>query len=381
MARRDVVSPEDQRVTFVELFFDLVFVFCVTQIVHLVAPLSPGAVVRAVLVCWLVWWAWTQFTWALNAADTTHHQVQLATLTATAVAFFMAVAIPDAFAGGGLWFAVAYVAVRGLGLHVFGWVAEAASQGQRAAVRTFATVSVTGLVAVLVGGWLGGPARYWLWGAAILLDVIAALIGARSENWNLHPEHFAERHGLIVIIALGESLVVAAGGVSGATSATDVMIVALIGVAFTCALWWTYFGRVKPRLDHAIEIRHGSAQSELARDTFSLMHFPLILGVVFCATALEHGIAHAHDPLDRASRIALGAGMLLFHGSLAAATLRAAAGMLAMRVALAAACAAAVILLPLPPAASFGIMLAGTMVIAIVEHRTLAAVVVHAAPA
>ena len=129
MSARSIVSPEGQRVTFVELFFDLVFVFAVTQVVGLLHEgLDWGAVGRAILVFWFVWWAWTQFTWALNAADTTHHHVVLRTLLATAVAFFMAVALPSAFGERALWFAAPYVLVRGLGLTLYGRVAEAATR-------------------------------------------------------------------------------------------------------------------------------------------------------------------------------------------------------------------------------------------------------------
>ncbi|MGH7552375.1 MAG: low temperature requirement protein A [Longimicrobiales bacterium] len=143
MSTTSIVSPEEQNVTFVELFFDLVFVFCVTQIVGLLHDgFTASAIGQAVLVFWLVWWGWTQFTWALNAADTTHHVVELATLFATAVAFFMAVAIPDAFHGRVAWFAVPYVAVRVTGLTVYGWVAAAADATQHAAVRKFSLVSV-----------------------------------------------------------------------------------------------------------------------------------------------------------------------------------------------------------------------------------------------
>src|SRR5688500_8944320 len=121
MRSKSIVSPEDQKVTFVELFFDLVFVFSVTQVVGLLHDgLSWIAVGQAILVFWLVWWAWTQFTWALNAADTTHHLVALATLAATAVAFFMAVVVPDAFQARALWFAIPYVLVRVIGLALYG---------------------------------------------------------------------------------------------------------------------------------------------------------------------------------------------------------------------------------------------------------------------
>jgi low temperature requirement protein LtrA len=236
-----IAAPSDQRVTFVELFFDLVFVFCVTQVVSLLHDgVTWRAVGEVVLVFWLVWWGWTQFTWALNAADTTHPRVEMATLVATGVAFFLAVGIPSAFHGRSIWFAGTYVVVRVLGLLVYDWVAWT-DTSQRAAVRLFSLVSVSGLIAVLVGGALGGVAQYVWWSVAIILDLAAAAVGGRSEGWNLHPEHFSERHALFVIIALGESLIVAAiarltaTGPGHVAAAIIAVAAAGIGVLFTRA--------------------------------------------------------------------------------------------------------------------------------------------------
>ena len=212
VSRRPITSPEHQSATFVELFFDLVFVFAVTQVVGLLHDgLTWASAGQAVLVFWLVWWAWTQFTWTLNAADTTHAWIELGTLCATAAAFFMAIALPDAFHEHALEFAAAYVSVRAIGLALQVWVAWS-NPSQRAAVRSFALVSLGGLAAVIVGGFLGGAALYGFWGLAILLDVLAAAVGGQSGGWNIRPEHFAERHGLFVIIALGETLDCGGGG-------------------------------------------------------------------------------------------------------------------------------------------------------------------------
>ena len=255
-----IVSPEEQRVTFVELFFDLVFVFSVTQVVGLLHHhLDWTGVGQTVLVFWLVWWAWSQFTWALNAADTTHPRVALGTLVATAIAFFMAVSLPRAFSGGAAWFAIPYVLVRLIGLGLYIQVALVSSPAHHIAVRKFALLSIGGLVAVLIGGFAGGGATYWLWGLAIVLDVVAALIAAGAGEWDVHPEHFAERHGLFVIIALGESLIVAAGGFSGAELTPSLIAVGTLTVASTCSLWWSYFGRAKPALDAALQAAKGTA--------------------------------------------------------------------------------------------------------------------------
>ncbi len=246
---RSIVAPKGHNTTFVELFFDLVFVFCITQVVGVLHhDLSWNGVGHAILIFWLVWWAWTQFTWALNPADATHPFVELGTLAATAVAFFMAVSIPAAFSGRALGFAVTYVLVRALGLWMYSQVARSNDAGQHAAVRLFSVVSTGGLVAVLAGGLVGGTTQVWLWAVAILLDVVAALVAGSADQWGIHAEHFTERHGLIVIIALGETLIVAGAGVAEADFVGDIVGVAFLGVLVSCALWWSYFPVVKPTL-------------------------------------------------------------------------------------------------------------------------------------
>jgi low temperature requirement protein LtrA len=318
-----VAAPSDQKVTFVELFFDLVFVFCVTQVVSLLHDgVTRRSVGEAVLVFWLVWWGWTQFTWALNAADTTHPRVEIATLVATGVAFFLAVGIPSAFHGHSLWFAGTYVTVRVLGLLVYDWVAWT-DVSQRKAVRRFSLVSISGMVVVLIGGWLGGTAQYALWALAIALDLFAALVGARSEGWNLHPEHFSERHGLFVIIALGESLIVAAISLSDGEWPASQVITAVLAVAIAGAMWWSYFVRNKVELDHALEVAEGLERSMLARDAYSIIHFPMLLGVIAFAATVEHALGHASEPLGAPGRALLAASVLLYTGGMALALVRA----------------------------------------------------------
>lgn len=370
MSSTSIVSPHDQKVTFVELFFDLVFVFSVTQVVGVLHHgLDGAAVVRTVLVFWLVWWGWTQFTWALNAADTTHHRVQLATLVATAIAFFMAVAVPDAFAGGALLFAVPYVLVRVLGLMLYSWVAQAAGAAQHAAVRKFCYLSSAGLVAVLVGAALGGAAQYWIWGLAILLDISAAAAGAADENWNLHPEHFAERHALFVIIALGETLIVAAIGLTGAQWTGQLIIVVVLAVAITCALWWSYFTRAKPALDRALESAHGAQQSTMGRDVFSLLHFPMLCGVIAYAAAIEEAVAYPERPFAAGARFALAAGLALFLGAMVLAIRRAIRQLLRVRLVFALMTAVAIMIATgLAPAAILAVAFVGVAAVCVWEQ-------------
>jgi low temperature requirement protein LtrA len=364
-----LVSPDDQRVTFVELFFDLVFVFSVTQVVgFLHEGLTLDRAAEAVLIFWLIWWAWVQFTWALNAANTDHPHVELMTLLATAVAFFLAVAVPFAFEDGALWFAVPYVLVRTIGLVVYVWVAVDEAHG--AAVRLFATGSAAGFAAVLVGAYLGGAAQHWLWALAIGLDVLAASVAGRQAAWNLHPAHFVERYGLIVIIALGESLIVAAAGLTATPDDLDVVAVAILAVALACAIWWSYFPYLRVELEHAMARASGAEQSTMARDAFSLAHFPMLCGIIGVAIAIEEGLLHPAEPVPLPGRLALGGGLLLFLGGSALSTLRA-VGKLPMLRLLVAITAAGVIvgLGAARPWLGLSIGLAGTVVIISGERR------------
>jgi low temperature requirement protein LtrA len=367
---RSIVAPKGHAVTFVELFFDLVFVFGVTQVVALVHhDFTWTGVGHSILVFWLVWWAWTQFTWALNPADPTHPFVALGTLAATAIAFFMAVSIPGAFSGRAVGFAVTYVLVRALGLWIYARVARA-NPAQLAAVRLFSVVSVGGLVAVLAGGVVGGATQVWLWTLAIGLDVVAALIAARAKQWGIHAEHFAERHGLIVIIALGESLIVAAAGLADAAFAGDIVSVAFLGVLVSCALWWTYFPVTKPVLEHALASIPGELRGALARDVYSLAHFPMLCGVIAYAVALEDAIAHPSDPLVLPARLALALGLLLFLTGAAMAMWRCRCGHPLTRVAIAALAAGAIVSLP-SLSASGSLALALVAAVAIALHDEL----------
>jgi low temperature requirement protein LtrA len=368
-AETPIVSPDDQNVTFVELFFDLVFVFCVTQVTALVHEhLDWRSTGSALLVFWLVWWAWTQFTWALNAANTDHPRVQVITLVATALVFLMGVGIPGAMDGEALWFAVPYIAVRVVGLLLYYQVAWR-DPLQRRAVRIFGLFSIAGLLAVLVGGLLGGTALYWSWGLAIALDIVAAGVGGQLEGWNLHADHFVERHGLIVIIALGEALIVAAAGLVGAPRSPTVIWTGLLAVAVTCGLWWSYFRQARGAFERALSAREGSARSCTARDVFSVMHFPMLCGVIAMAAATEQVLAHPHEPLASGLRLALGAGAALFVCGTAAALWRATGRTSPWRWVLAPTATVAVLALGTVPWVALALILGMLVVVAVAEHR------------
>jgi low temperature requirement protein LtrA len=268
-----------------------------------------------------VWWAWEQFAWTLNAANADHVGIRLGTLVSTAAAFFMAVMLPDAFTADGWWFAVAYIIVKLVAFWLYGWVAVGDLQLQ-VAVKRFSLVSLAGLTAVAVGAALPAGPRTVALAAAVAADIFSTWL-ARNDEWRLFPGHFAERHALFVIIALGESLI-AAGVASGegertlasATAATAAVIAA-------CALWWTYFGSARKRLEQAFEQRVSAARGQFARDVYTLGHFPIVAGVIGFAVAIEEAVAHPVDRLEPPIVTALIVGVVLFVGGVALALIRA----------------------------------------------------------
>jgi low temperature requirement protein LtrA len=305
-----------QGVAFVELFFDLVFVFAVTQVTARTAgDLSAGGVLRSILLGWLIWWAWTQFTWTLNPADTSNRVVRVITLAATAAAFVMAASVPRAFTDEAIWFAVPYLVVRGLGLALQVQVERERGGHDHAAVYRWAGASLVGLGLVLLGALVDPPLRSLLWLAAIMADFLAAAIAGRAATWDLDASHLSERHGLFVIIALGESLIVAGSGIARAplTSGLATSVGAAIVVA--CLLWWTYFDWLKDALEHRFAAAAPNQLGQLARDAFSLAHFPLIAGIVGFAVAVEETVAHPDEPMATAALAALGIGVALFVAS------------------------------------------------------------------
>jgi low temperature requirement protein LtrA len=312
-ARWRVRTARPQGVAFVELFFDLVFVFAVTQVTAKTAhDLTPGGVLRSVLLGWLIWWAWTQFTWTLNPADTTHTGVRVITLAATGAAFVMAASVPRAFTDEAIWFALPYLAVRllGLGLQV---AVELEREGtSHAAVYRWAGASLVGLVLVLAGALAEPGVRSILWLLAIAADFMAATIAGRATTWDLNPAHVTERHGLFVIIALGESLIVAGTAIAGAELTVGLVTAVGAAIVVACLLWWTYFGWLQGALEHRFAGVDHARLGPLARDAFSFAHFPLIAGVVGFAVAVEETVVHPDEPMTGAVLAALGIGVTLF---------------------------------------------------------------------
>ncbi|MGE5210262.1 MAG: low temperature requirement protein A [Acidobacteriota bacterium] len=304
-----------KRVGFLELFFDLVFVFAVTQLVALLhQDHSAGGWARAALVLWLVWWAWSQYTWAGNAVDLDRRTTRLWVLAATGAMLAAAINIPDVFdtAGDGLAFACWYAAVRLIGLGLY-WVGLRDDPDHQAALRTYLPIQLLSPLLVVAGGVADDGWRVALWTAAIVVDVISVATAGRGE-FRVDPAHFAERHGLIVIIALGESVVATGITASELGTGREVMTVVAIAFVAVAALWWCYFDWVHAAAEARLagEPDH-RRRSNLARDLFTLGHLPIVAGTVVFAAAVEEALAHPDETLDSfgVTALALGPGLYL----------------------------------------------------------------------
>ncbi len=376
-ANRSLHAPEGQSVTFVELFFDLVFVFAITQVTTVTAEhLDVEGVLRGLLIFWLVWWAWTQFTWTLNPADTRLVVVQVVTLLATAAAFVMASSVSLAFGNEALWFAIPYVVVRvlGLGLQVQIALGGRTEDGVPPShVTTWVALSSLGLFAVVAGAFAPTPARGWIWVLAIAFDVVAAAVGAASDQpWDLGAAHLAERHGLFVIIAIGESLIIAGSAAADESRSLGFVALAGAGLAVVGLLWWSYFAWFKDDLEEAFAAVEPADRGPVARDAYSLGHFPLVGGVVAFAIAAELMVAHPDEPVEATTIAALGVGVTLFMGATVFSYWRLHRRVLVPRLAITLATAALLAtLVDARPVWPLAIAAVGLAVIAVVERCRL----------
>jgi low temperature requirement protein LtrA len=300
-------------VTPLELFFDLVFVLALTRCSalmgaeHLWRNVGQGLLVLAVL-----WWAWVGYAWLTSVVDPDEWLPRTVVFVAMAAMLVMALCVPHAFddRGFGIAFAAAYAVVRIAHIFLFAIAAEDDALLARS-VTGLAVSTVVGVSLIAVAACCDGWVQGLLWLVAIAVDMGGPYLFG-SEGWHLVPEHFAERHGLIVIIALGESIVALGAGTTDALDG-GVIATAVLGVFLAAAMWWSYFdvGSVLAarRLEEAPV---GKEQNEMARDGYSFLHFPIIAGIVLVAFALHHALAHVTDPFDSIASFSLGGGLTVF---------------------------------------------------------------------
>jgi low temperature requirement protein LtrA len=306
-------AEAEERVSPLELFLDLVFVFAITQVTTLMSehPTWEG-LAQGMLVLAAIWWAWVAYSWMTNALDTDEGLVRLSIFAVMATMLVAALAVPGAFGDNGVLFGVAFLIVRLLHLVVY----ALGSHGDRvliAQIKRFAPTAVIGPVLIIFAGTIDDTgARELVWLGALSLDYAGAVLAGMS-GWRVSPGHFAERHGLIVIIALGESIVSIGLGLSGVDLGTGEIVGAVLGVVIAACLWWTYFDVVAVVAEKTLREATGIAQLKIARDSYSYLHLPMIAGIVLVALGIKKALGHVDDPLKTVPAFALCAGPALYY--------------------------------------------------------------------
>jgi low temperature requirement protein LtrA len=309
--RLTAVRRREDKVTPLELFFDLVFVLALTQCTALMAatPTWEG-LLQAILVLAMLWWSWGGYAWLTTVVDPEEGAVRIAIFAAMAAFLVAALAVPGAFGDDAIVFASAYAIVRIS--HI--WLFTLASRDEpelRRSVVGLASSTAIGVGLLFVASATDGWWQIAVWGLALVLDVgLPTLFW--SGGWQLTPSHFAERYALIVIIALGESIV-AIGVGSNAVVDGGVVAAAALGIAVTAVLWWLYFDVTVWVAERRLsEAAPGREQNELARDAYSILHFPLVSGIVLLAFGLKKTLEHVDDPLKTIPAVGLVGGVALY---------------------------------------------------------------------
>jgi low temperature requirement protein LtrA len=302
--RLTAVPRSEERVMPLELFFDLVFVLALTQCTALMAEHATwGDLGKGLLVLGLMWWSWVAYAWLTSVINPEEGATRFAMFAAMAAMLVVALCIPEAFGDSAILFAVAYSGVR-FGQIALMLLASRDDPGLRASTNALAVGTSLGCGLLIVGAQFEDDTlQAAIWAVALALDMLEPYL-FRAEGWKLQPSHFAERHGLIIIIALGESIV-AIGVGAGHDVDAGVVAAAVLGIAVAGALWWLYFDIValvaERRLANA---KVGREQNEIARDSFSYLHFPMVAGIVLFALGMKKTLGHVDEPLKTVPAVA-----------------------------------------------------------------------------
>ncbi len=297
-------GTQEASVTPLELFFDLVFVFALTQVTaYMTHELSWHGVLRGVLVVMLLWWSWTGYAWVANVVSAEEAQIKLVMLVSMAAMFLMALCIPEAFddAPGGLSgpvvLAICYLIFRLMHLVLF-WILSAHDRGLRRQVLRFAPSVLGGTTLLLIATRFEGWTQTALWVAALVVDYVGTALGGAS-GWRLPaPGHFAERHGLIIIVALGESIVAIGVGVAERPISVPIIVASVFGLLLASAMWWAYFDVSALQGEHALSTEPIETRPRLGRNAYSFAHLPLVISVVLTAFGVKKVLEYVSDTTD-----------------------------------------------------------------------------------
>jgi len=294
--RLTAVLREGEQVTSLELFFDLVFVLALTQCTALMAHTATWeGLLKGLLVLGVLWWSWAGYAWLTSVVDPEEGSVRLVMFAAMAALLVAALCVPQTFGGDALLFACAYATVRTAHIALF-MLASRDDEGLRRSVVGLAGSTAIGVGLLVAAAFTSGAFQLGLWGLALVLDVGAPFVFG-ADGWKLVPGHFAERHGAIIIIALGESIVAIGAGTTAGVDA-GVVAAAVLGIVVAGAMWWMYFDVVAivavRRLSKAPA---GRERNDIARDSYSYLHFPMVAGIALVAVGLKKTLGHVGDPL------------------------------------------------------------------------------------
>jgi low temperature requirement protein LtrA len=301
----------EQRVTPLELFFDLVFVFAFTQVTTVLSdnPTWSG-LGHALLILAALWWAWASYAWLTNTVDPGLGAVSAAMLVAMAAMFVAALAVPDAFGSHGVLFGAAFLMVTVMQLTLYALSARR-DPDLLAAILRIAPSALVGAGLITVAGFVEGGLKPILWLAAVAVAYFVPLV-LGTHGWRVQPAHFAERHGLIVIIAIGESLIAIGLGEKVSGLSTEVIVVAVLGFAVATSFWLAYFDFFTIRAYQLLTDRSGAERAALARDAYTYLHFPMVAGIILFAFAMKTTLADVDDELATIAALGLCGGPALY---------------------------------------------------------------------
>jgi len=305
------VTDAEHRVTPLELFFDLVFVFAFTQVTTLLAEEASWAGLgRGLLVLSVLWWAWASYAWLTNAVDADAGQVVTVVLVAVAAMLVAALAVPEAFGGHRLVFGVAFLIVIVTFVGLFA-LAGRTEPDLFAAVLRLVWTTVPGGVLILVAAFVPFTVRPVLWLIALVYGFVGPGLGSLS-GWRVHPAHFAERHGLIIIIAIGESLAAIGFAARGTALGGSVIIAVVLGLVVAASFWLAYFDYFSAVVQQLLSERRGRQRTSLARDAYTYLHLPMVAGIVLFAYGMKATVAHVHADLHSTAAVALCGGSAIY---------------------------------------------------------------------
>lgn len=307
-------QPQEEteyRVSTLELFFDLVFVFTITQLTRKLADdTSPLGFGQAVIMLFVILWMYFGYVWLTNAVPPNTALRRVLLMAGMGGFLVIALAIPNAFDAAGPAFGIGYLIVN---LVHSGLFISAGGPGSAAAMARLAPFNLGSAGLVMIGGFLPSTWRAAAWIAAVVLMVVSPYVNRRHGEFQIRSAHFVERHGLVVIVALGESIIAIGIGAAGLPLNLQLVVAALLGLALVYQLWWCYFGRDQDvRAEHSLANLTQSERARAALSAFGWAHAPILLGIVVVAVGVKKTIGHATEHLYLSGALALGGGVAIF---------------------------------------------------------------------